>query len=473
MQDLIGKTPLVKLNHVELPEGVNLFAKLELFNPGGSVKDRIGKYMIEDAEKTGRLQKGGTIVEATAGNTGLGIAFAALNKGYKIIFVVPTKFSEEKQTLMRALGAEIINTPREGGMLGAAEKAEELRASISGAISLEQFKNQANPLAHYETTGPEIYNDLNGEIDYVVAGAGSGGTYTGVLRYLKEKDPAVRGILADPVGSTMGGGEHGDYNIEGIGNDFIADTMDMSLVDDVIRRQGAGPERRNLRGIFFRCGAFRSKKTCPSRSERQYSDHPAGPGRPVFQQGPVWTERKGLRSDDIIVGSQLTTAVKNILQGDAVQVICDDLVQPLPDREDGALTAERTVGIRFGGTGNRRKGAFCEPEDITDGVFIRSTGQLIAAQRAADSPEDPGVVKDGNDLLQVFLGYLLAVSNILERNISAVLVFGKIQKHTNGVKTFGRYSHGGSPFVYSEYYHTVSNSGFQWLNPEQGYRAIK
>ena len=115
MQDLIGKTPLVKLNHVELPEGVNLFAKLELFNPGGSVKDRIGKYMIEDAEKTGRLQKGGTIVEATAGNTGLGIAFAALNKGYKIIFVVPTKFSEEKQTLMRALGAEIINTPRESG----------------------------------------------------------------------------------------------------------------------------------------------------------------------------------------------------------------------------------------------------------------------------------------------------------------------------------------------------------------------
>lgn len=235
MQDLIGKTPLVKLNHVELPEGVNLFAKLELFNPGGSVKDRIGKYMIEDAEKTGRLQKGGTIVEATAGNTGLGIAFAALNKGYKIIFVVPTKFSEEKQTLMRALGAEIINTPREGGMLGAAEKAEELRASIPGAISLEQFKNQANPLAHYETTGPEIYNDLNGEIDYVVAGAGSGGTYTGVLRYLKEQDPAVRGILADPVGSTMGGGEHGDYNIEGIGNDFIADTMDMSLVDDVIK----------------------------------------------------------------------------------------------------------------------------------------------------------------------------------------------------------------------------------------------
>ena len=191
--------------------------------------------MIADAEKKGALKPGGTIVEATAGNTGLGIAFAALNKGYRIIFVVPTKFSEEKQTLMRALGAQIINTPREGGMLGASAKAEELRASIPGAVSLEQFKNQANPLAHYETTGPEIYRDLDGNIDYLVAGAGSGGTYTGVVRYLKEQNPEIREILADPVGSTMGGGEHGDYDIEGIGNDFIADTMDMSLVDEVVK----------------------------------------------------------------------------------------------------------------------------------------------------------------------------------------------------------------------------------------------
>lgn len=235
MQELIGKTPLVEITHIQLPAGVRLFAKLELYNPAGSVKDRIGKYMIEDAEQKGLLKKGGTIVEATAGNTGLGIAFAALNRGYRIIFVVPTKFSEEKQTLMRALGAEIINTPREGGMLGAAKKAEELRASIPGAVSLEQFKNQANPLAHYETTGPEIYADLDGRIDYLVAGAGSGGTYTGVVRYLKEQNSEIKGVLADPIGSTMGGGEHGDYNIEGIGNDFIADTMDMSLVDQVIK----------------------------------------------------------------------------------------------------------------------------------------------------------------------------------------------------------------------------------------------
>lgn len=234
-QDLIGNTPLVKLTHLGLPEGASLFAKLELYNPGGSVKDRIGRSMIEDAERKGLLKPGGTIVEGTAGNTGLGIAFAALNRGYRVIFVVPTKFSAEKQTLMRALGADIINTPREEGMLGAEAKAEELRASIPGAVTLRQFKNMANPRAHYETTGPEIWRDLDGKIDYLVAGAGSGGTYSGVVRYLKEQNPAIRGVLADPVGSTMGGGEHGDYNIEGIGNDFVADTMDMSLVDQVVK----------------------------------------------------------------------------------------------------------------------------------------------------------------------------------------------------------------------------------------------
>lgn len=235
MQELVGNTPIVKLSHLGLPQQVTLFAKLELYNPAGSVKDRVGKYMIEDAERTGRLKPGGTIIEGTAGNTGLGIAFAALNKGYHIIFVVPTKFSEEKQILMRALGAEIINTPREEGMLGASRKAEELKKTIPNAVSMGQFINPANPLAHYETTGPEIYRDLQGKIDYLVAGAGSGGTYSGVMKYLKEQDSSIQGILADPVGSTMGGGTHGDYDIEGIGNDFIADTMDMALVDQVIK----------------------------------------------------------------------------------------------------------------------------------------------------------------------------------------------------------------------------------------------
>ncbi|MCR5234859.1 MAG: cysteine synthase family protein [Lachnospiraceae bacterium] len=235
MHELVGNTPVVKLVNSDTPKDVNLFAKLELYNPSGSVKDRTGEYMIRDAEEKGLLKPGGTIVEGTAGNTGLGIAFAAIKRGYRVIFAVPIKFSVEKQTLMRALGAEVINTPREEGMLGAERKAEELRKNIPGAVTLKQFKNLANPRAHYETTGPELWRDLEGKIDHVVAGAGSGGTYSGVLKYLKEQNPEIKGVLADPVGSTMGGGEHADYNIEGIGNDFIADTMDMSLVDRVIK----------------------------------------------------------------------------------------------------------------------------------------------------------------------------------------------------------------------------------------------
>lgn len=235
MHELIGKTPLVRLKNMGVSPDVEIYAKLEMYNPSGSVKDRIGKYMIEAAEKDGRLKPGSTIIEATAGNTGLGIAFAALGKGYRVIFTVPTKFSAEKQALMRALGAEVINTPRAEGMLGAVRKADELKAEIPNSISLEQFKNPFNPLAHYETTGKEIWDDIGGRVTHLVAGAGSGGTYSGIVRYLKEHDQKVQGVLADPEGSTIGGGEHFDYNIEGIGNDFIPDTMDITLVDKVVK----------------------------------------------------------------------------------------------------------------------------------------------------------------------------------------------------------------------------------------------
>ncbi|HCL4437498.1 cysteine synthase [Clostridium botulinum] len=235
IEELIGNTPILKLNNLNIKPGVNVFVKLETNNPGGSVKDRIGIYMIEQAEKEGKLKKGYTIVEATAGNTGIGVALAAINKGYDVIFVVPEKFSVEKQTLMRALGAKIINTPKKDGMLGAVAKANELLETIENSISLKQFENEANPLAHYKTTGPEIYEDMDGKIDYFVSGAGSGGTFTGVMKFLKEKDENIKGILADPKGSTMGGGEKESYDIEGIGNDFIPNTMDMDLVDKVIK----------------------------------------------------------------------------------------------------------------------------------------------------------------------------------------------------------------------------------------------
>ncbi len=235
VHELVGHTPLLRLNNMGVSPEVEIYAKLEMYNPSGSVKDRVGEYMIAAAEREGRLKKGGTIIDATAGNTGLGIAFAALGKGYRVIFTVPTKFSAEKQALLRALGAEVINTPREEGMLGAVKKADDLRAQIPGSVSLEQFKNPNNPLSHYETTGKEIWEDINGRVTHLVAGAGSGGTYTGIVKYLKEQNSSVQGVLADPEGSTIGGGEHFDYNIEGIGNDFIPDTMDINLVDEVIK----------------------------------------------------------------------------------------------------------------------------------------------------------------------------------------------------------------------------------------------
>ena len=235
IRDLIGNTPILKLNNISTKEGVNIYAKIEGTSPGGSCKDRVGIYMVEKAEKEGKLKSGSTIIEATAGNTGIGIALAAINKGYKIIFIVPNKFSIEKQKIMKALGAEIINTPKEEGMEGAINLANSLLSEIPNSLSLNQFKNEANPLAHYETTGRELYDGLDGQIDYFVAGAGSGGTISGVLKFLKENISEVKGILSDPVGSIIGGGQCGTYKIEGIGNNFIPETMDMSLVDDVIK----------------------------------------------------------------------------------------------------------------------------------------------------------------------------------------------------------------------------------------------
>ncbi|SHJ69274.1 PLP-dependent cysteine synthase family protein [Tepidibacter formicigenes] len=233
IQDLIGNTPLLKIDNFHIPKDVNIFAKLEFSNPGGSVKDRVGKWIIEKAENEGKLKKGYTIIEATAGNTGIGLALAAINKGYEIIFVVPNKFSIEKQIIMKALGAKIINTPTEEGLEGAFKKIEELKKQIKNVFVPDQFNNMDNPEIHYLSTGREIYEQLDGNIDVFISGAGSGGTFTGVMRYLKEKDNDIKGILADPKGSIIGGGECRSYKIEGIGNDFIPKTMDIELVDEV------------------------------------------------------------------------------------------------------------------------------------------------------------------------------------------------------------------------------------------------
>lgn len=235
VSQMIGNTPMVKINGIQLPAGVEIYAKLEFCNPGGSVKDRIGDFIIKNAEKQGLLKKGTTIIEATAGNTGIGVALAAIGKGYRVIFVVPEKFSIEKQVIMKALGAEVINTPEKDGLKGAFEMVEQFKKEIKDIYVVDQFNNTLNPEAHYHTTGKEIYDQLGGEIDYVVAGAGSGGTITGIMRYLREKQLETKGVLADPKGSIIGGGDCGSYKIEGIGNDFIPTTLEMQYIDEVFK----------------------------------------------------------------------------------------------------------------------------------------------------------------------------------------------------------------------------------------------
>lgn len=187
IHSIIGNTPILEINSFSLPEGAHIFAKLEFMNPGGSVKDRLGQELLREAIESGRLKRGGTIIEPTAGNTGIGIALAALNQDINVIFCVPEKFSTEKQLIMKALGAEIVHTPTEKGMKGAIEKAAELVEEIPGSFSPQQFSNPANPQTYYKTLGPEIWDQMDGKVNIFVAGAGSGGTFMGTAKFLKEK----------------------------------------------------------------------------------------------------------------------------------------------------------------------------------------------------------------------------------------------------------------------------------------------
>lgn len=235
--ELIGKTPLLELKHIEKEYGLKatLLAKLEYFNPAGSVKDRIAKAMIEDAEKSGKLKAGATIVEPTSGNTGIGIAAVGTAKGYKVILTMPDTMSIERRRLIKAYGADIVLSEGSKGMKGAIAKAEELAAAIDGAIILGQFVNPANPKAHYETTGPEIYEDTDGKVDFLVAGVGTGGTLSGTGRYLKEKIAGVKVIAVEPETSpVLSKGVAGPHKIQGIGAGFVPATLDASVYDEVI-----------------------------------------------------------------------------------------------------------------------------------------------------------------------------------------------------------------------------------------------
>lgn len=235
--ELIGKTPLLELTNIEKELNLNakIFAKLEYFNPAGSVKDRVAKAMIDDAEKSGKLKKGSVIIEPTSGNTGIGLASVAAARGYRIIIVMPETMSVERRQIMKAYGAELVLTEGAKGMKGAIEKAEELAAEIPDSFVAGQFVNPANPKAHFDTTGPEIYEDTDGNVDVFVAGVGTGGTISGVGEYLKSKNPDIKIVAVEPALSpVLSKGTSGAHGIQGIGAGFIPEVLNTEIYDEII-----------------------------------------------------------------------------------------------------------------------------------------------------------------------------------------------------------------------------------------------
>ncbi|KAB7667262.1 PLP-dependent cysteine synthase family protein [Bacillus sp. B1-b2] len=233
VHQMIGNTPMIEITQFPIPEYVRIFAKLEYYNPGGSIKDRLGYEFIQNAIIAGKLKAEGTIIEPTAGNTGIGLALAAIKWGVKVIVCVPQKFSIEKQEIMKALGAEVIHTPTELGMKGAMDKAKELHKKIPNSYIPGQFENRENPDTYYKTLGPEIWEQLDKKLDVFVAGAGTGGTFMGTAKYLKEQNQLIRTVIVEPEGSILNGGESGSHKTEGIGMEFLPSYMETDYFDAI------------------------------------------------------------------------------------------------------------------------------------------------------------------------------------------------------------------------------------------------
>ena len=258
ISDLIGNTPLVELTHIEEKEGLDasVVAKVEFFNPAGSVKDRIAKKMIEDAEKKGLIKPGATLIEPTSGNTGIGLSAVATALNLKIIITMPETMSVERRNLMKAYGAELVLTPGSEGMKGAIAKAKELASQIENSFIPGQFENPANPTAHYKTTGPEIYEQTEGKVDIFVAGVGTGGTISGIGKYLKEKNPEVKVVAVEPASSpVLSTGKGGAHKIQGIGAGFVPETLDTKIYDEIITVENedafaTGKEMAKTEGIL-------------------------------------------------------------------------------------------------------------------------------------------------------------------------------------------------------------------------------
>lgn len=274
---LAGNTPMLALNNYckKHKLGARIFAKLEAFNPAGSIKDRVARAILDDAEKTGKLKRGSVIVEPTSGNTGIGLAMIAAARGYRVILTMPATMSEERKNLLRAYGAELVLTDGSRGMTGAIERAREIVATTEGAFLAGQFENPVNPLTHYKTTGPEIWKDLNGKVDVFVAGVGTGGTISGAGKYLKEKDPHIKVVAVEPAGSpVLSGGKAGAHGIQGIGAGFVPKTLDTHIYDEVIAVSdddavSAGKELGKTEGVLAGISSGAALFAAKSLAERQ------------------------------------------------------------------------------------------------------------------------------------------------------------------------------------------------------------